>query len=49
MEERLEDADDNAGEADEGAAVNPAEASEPGVDDSDVPENEGESAEEAGQ
>ena len=46
MEERLEAVGDRAGDVD---VEKPAEASEPGVDETDVPEGEGESAEEAGQ
>jgi hypothetical protein len=46
MEERLEAA---GNPADESAVANPAEPSEPGVDEADLPEGEGESAERAGQ
>jgi hypothetical protein len=50
MEERLDAIGDEPDEADEpDTATKPAEASEPGVDESDVPEDEGESAGQAGQ
>lgn len=46
MEERLDANDD---QADDGGAAKAAEGSGPVVDETDVPEDEGESAEESGQ
>ena len=46
MEERLEAVAD---QADDVNVPEPAEASEPGLDEADIPEDEGESASDAGQ
>ena len=46
MEERL---DASGAEADEVNVPEPGEAPSPGLDETDIPEGEGESAEEAGQ
>lgn len=46
MEERLDAIGD---QADDGGAAKAAEGSGPGVDETDVPEDEGELTEEAGQ
>ncbi|HEX2127914.1 MAG TPA: hypothetical protein VHF58_01720 [Solirubrobacterales bacterium] len=46
MEGRLEEAEAESGDVDVPA---PADATEPGLDETDIPEGEGESADEAGQ